>query len=335
MHQNPPQTTVVFMGTPAFAVPTLEALLEGPYHVRGVFTQKPKPQGRGLATQASPVHQLAKAHQLPVWTPQRFDAEALNVLTGLAPDLILVAAYGFLLPKAVLTLPPLGCINVHASLLPRWRGAAPVHHALLAGDTETGITLMYMDQGMDTGDMIATQTVPILPHTTAATLTHNLALAGKDLLTHVLPTIIQKENARTPQPTHGITYAPKITPQDYLIDWRQPAAFIERQIRTFSPKTFFTTKDGKRFRVLTATVHPQPHAKKPGTLMQDPLCVACGEGALTLDELQPEGKKKAGGASIARGYAHYFSQGAVLPTDNLSKTSINGSKKAFHGTLFL
>ncbi len=324
MHQDPPQTTVVFMGTPDFAVPALEALLEGPYHVRGVFTQKPKPKGRGLSTQASPVHQLAKARHLPVWTPQRFDEEALDVLTGLAPDLILVAAYGFLLPKDVLELPPLGCVNVHASLLPRWRGAAPVHHALLAGDTETGITLMYMDQGMDTGDMIATQTVPIVPHTTAAGLTHSLALAGKDLLTHVLPTIIRKENVRKPQPTHGITYAPKITPQDHLINWHQPATFIERQICTFSPKAFFTTKDGKRFRVLTATAHPRTHAEKPGTIMQDPLCVACGEGGLTLDVLQPEGKKKADGASIARGYAHCFSQGTVLPTDDLSKTSMSG-----------
>ena len=303
--------SVVFMGTPAFAVPALNALIKTDHRICGVFTQPGKPTGRGMVRQQSPVEQAARAVSLPVYTPTKWYGDTLTTLKTLSPDLIIVAAYGFLLPEPVLKLPPLGCINIHASLLPRWRGAAPIPKAILEGDTQTGVTLMHMDVGMDTGDMIAQKVVPILTTTTAQNLCEELAHAGANLLTETLPHLCSRTAQRQKQPSQGVTYAPKVTAEDYKIDWHQPASQIARHVRAYFPKAFCYTEDGKRFRILSCQAHDSTSNAAVGTIINESLDVVCGQGTLKLLSIQPAGKKAMSAQNILNGYKN-IQTGCVL-----------------------
>lgn len=290
------------MGTPPFAAKALEALIQHGYTIKAVFTQPPKPTGRGLKTHTSAVQQVAEAAKLPVYTPQKWDTPAIEILQESAINLIVVAAYGFLLPQAVLSLPPLGCVNIHASLLPRWRGAAPIPKAILEGDLETGITLMYMDAGMDTGDMITKKTVAINATTTGESLYQELSDAGATLLIETLPLLLDGKAKRSPQPDTGITYAPKISAQDFVIDWTRPATWIERQVRAYHPKTHFYTSHQKRFRLLKCVLSRTQADAPPGTILNNKPDVACGDGTLTLLEIQPDGKPVMSAKNAQNGY---------------------------------
>lgn len=293
--------SVVFMGSPHFATPSLAALINENVEIRGVFTQPPKPSGRGHRTVHTPIYALAKTHNLPVFTPNTWKEESVALLQKLNPDLVIVVAYGFLLKAAVLRTPPLGCINIHASLLPKWRGAAPIHHALLAGDTHTGITLMYMDIGMDTGDMIAHRAIPIAPHATTPIVLDQLAHLGATLLTENLPALLSGKAPRTPQPLSGVTYAPKIFAKDFAIDWNKPAAYIERQIRAYYPKTFFIHGEQK-FRITHASVV----TKTDPTESAQRLILKCKDGYLEVHEIAPPNKAPMSTRAFLNGYGGGF-----------------------------
>ena len=225
-------TRLVFMGTPEFAVPSLAALLDAGYDLVGVLTKEDQPAGRGQKLEASAVKQLAQAHGLTIQQPRTLRAaEARAALAGLAPDVIVVAAYGLILPQEVLDLPRFGCINVHGSVLPRWRGAAPIAAAILAGDVEAGVSIMRMDAGVDTGPMLSAAYLPIAADDTTGTLTPKLAALGADLLVRTLPRWLAGELAAIPQPEEGVTWAPRITKEEGQIDWSEPAALIERRVR--------------------------------------------------------------------------------------------------------
>lgn len=313
------QPSVVFMGTPAFALPTLEALATHPLvSLTGVFTKPPQPKGRGHHKQKSVIHTRAEALGLTVFTPTRLKDEALRQLEQLAPTLIVVAAYGLLLPKSVLQIPPLGCVNIHASLLPRWRGAAPVHRSLLAGDAETGATLMRIDEGMDTGAMLAKRTCLITPETTGLSLTQAVAELGGELIKSHLSALLRGELSETPQPDAGAIQAPRLTNAEMELDWTKDAAFLERAIRTFYPKAFFEHTAGpgqpaRRFRILKATVAPEKtQVQAPGTLVDEALTIACGKGLLQPQLIAPEGKKPLKRDAFLNGYGHLFKAGTQL-----------------------
>ncbi|WP_130473018.1 methionyl-tRNA formyltransferase, partial [Candidatus Magnetaquicoccus inordinatus] len=227
---------IVFMGTPAFSVPVLQRLLQGNNPVVAVFTQPDKPVGRGLQLLPSPVKQMAVQHGIPVWQPARLRApEAVQALRELQADLVVVVAYGQILSAEFLALPRWGCLNIHASLLPRWRGAAPIQRALLAGDQESGVTLMRMDVGLDTGPMLCWRALPITAGMTGGELHDQLSQLGAELLHDSLPLLQSGQLPLLPQPEQGVTYANKLSAEDERIDWKQPAEQIERQIRALNP----------------------------------------------------------------------------------------------------
>ncbi|AGA90043.1 methionyl-tRNA formyltransferase [Thioflavicoccus mobilis 8321] len=289
-------TKIVFAGTPEFSVPCLRALLEGPAQVVAVYTQPDRPAGRGRHLAASPVKETALAHGLPVYQPATLkDPAAVATLAGLAADLMVVAAYGLLLPTTVLDTPRLGCINVHASLLPRWRGAAPIQRALLAGDAETGITIMGMEAGLDTGPMYLTRTTPIGPRDTGGSLHDRLAELGAEALLAALPGILDGSLHPQPQDPDLATYAKKLTKEEALIDWTQPAPAIDRQIRAFNPWPVAETRLGPTtLRIWEATVIADPGDAAPGTVVatgKAGIDVATGEGRLRITRLQPPGKR--------------------------------------------
>ncbi|MBX6323383.1 MAG: methionyl-tRNA formyltransferase, partial [Rhodospirillaceae bacterium] len=245
---------LAFMGTPAFAVPSLEALLDAGHDVVAVYTQPPRPAGRGKRPMPSPVHEVALVRGLVVRTPRslRKPAEAA-AFAALRLDAAVVVAYGLILPKAILEAPRLGCINLHASLLPRWRGAAPIQRAILAGDAETGVSVMLMDEGLDTGPVLATDRTAIGPQTTAAELQEELATRGARLLVATLAAYADGEVKPVPQPSTGATYAPKLTREEGRIDWSQPASALDRQIRAFAPwPGAWFERAGERIKVLAA-----------------------------------------------------------------------------------
>ena len=299
------------MGTPPFAAKALEAMIEKGYNIRAVFTQPPKPAGRGMKTQISAVQKVGEMVGLPVHTPHKWDAHAIEILQEAAVDLVIVAAYGFLLPSTVLSLPPLGCVNIHASLLPRWRGAAPIPKAILEGDLETGITLMYMNTGMDTGDMIAQKPIAISATATGGGLYTELSEVGATLLLETLPLLFDGKAKRYPQPNTGITYAPKINAQDFAIDWTRPADWIERQVRAYHPKVHFYTRDQRRFRLLKCSISSTTSHAPPGTILNNTPDVSCGDGALTLLEIQPDGRPIMDAKNAKNGYL-YFASGQKL-----------------------
>jgi methionyl-tRNA formyltransferase len=290
------------MGTAAFAVPSLRALAAGPHEVVAVYTRPPRAAGRGLKARPSPVHAAALELGLVVRTPQALRSPAeRDVLASFRADLVVVAAYGLILPKSILEVPRLGCINLHASLLPRWRGAAPIQRALLAGDTETGVTIIQMEPTLDTGPILAMERVPITAASTAASLHDTLA----DLAARMVgPTIDLLASGRViprPQPDRGVTYAPKVDKAEARLDWSRPAAFLERQLRALNPwPGCWTEFDGERLLVLEGDLAAGRGA--PGEVLDEHMTIACGEGALRLTKVQRAGGRPMSADAFLRGF---------------------------------
>jgi methionyl-tRNA formyltransferase len=298
---------VLFMGSPQFAIPTLQTLLAG-YQVVGVVTQPDRPSGRGRQLHPPPVKELAQAHGLPVLQPASLRSpEAIAELQALRPDVIVVAAFGQILRPAVLDLPPFGCLNVHASLLPRWRGAAPIAAAILAGDEATGITIMRMDPGLDTGPILRQRALPIAPDDTSASLGEKLARLGADLLLDTLPDWLAGRLEPRPQDGTQVTLAPQLEKEQGHIDWSEPADAIARQVRAFHPwPGTFTIWQGAPLRILRASAESSlaPSGETlPGTVVAAPdgPAVATGRGALRLIEVQPAGKRPMPADAFVRG----------------------------------
>ena len=289
------------MGTPAFAVPVLEALVQA-FRVVGVVTQPDRPCGRGRRVATSPVKRVALEHDLPLYQPCSLrTAEAAARLTAWAPDVIAVAAFGHILPRNVLDMPPYGSINVHASLLPRWRGAAPAAAAILSGDRVTGVTIMRMDAGLDTGEILAQREEPIRPDDMRLALEQRLSRIGAELLVEVLPAYVEGSVTPQPQAENGVTHAPCLRKDDGLLDWREAAVALSRRIRALSPwPGTFTSWHGRRLKVLGAAPLPNWRGEAPpGTVIpweaapcqEAGAAVATGEGALRLESVQLAGKR--------------------------------------------
>jgi methionyl-tRNA formyltransferase len=291
---------LVFMGSPAFAVPALRALVGAGHEVVAVYCQPPRPAGRGQALQPCPVQREGETLGLPVRHPAKLrgDAEALAAFQALEADAAVVAAYGLILPRDWLAAPRRGCLNIHASLLPRWRGAAPIHAAILAGDAETGVTIMQMDAGLDTGPMLLRDIVPIGPGTRLGEMHDALATMGAALVLRALA----EDPPAVPQPAEGDTYAPRLTRADGRIDWGMPAARIERQTRAFDPwPGAFSTLGTEVLKVLEAEV--VPGTGEPGLVLDAALTVACGADALRITRLQRAGRGPVTTAEFLRGFA--------------------------------
>jgi methionyl-tRNA formyltransferase len=298
---------VAFMGSPDFAVPALLALHGAGYAIAAVYCQPPRPAGRGQAVQRCPVHRAAEELGLEVRTPARLrtDAAAQAAFAELALDAAVVAAYGLILPQAMLDAPRRGCLNIHASLLPRWRGAAPIQAAILAGDPDSGVTIMQMEAGLDTGPMLLREAVPIGPRTTSGALHDLLAPLGARLILRALA----EDPAPVPQPEEGATYAPKLSREDGRIDWTQDAAAIERRVRAFDPwPGTFTSVQGTVLKVLAAAV--AEGVGTPGTVLDDRLTIACGQGALRLARVQMGGRAAMPADAFLRG--HRVPPGTIL-----------------------
>lgn len=296
----------MFLGTPAAAVPTLDALLASQHEVRAVATAPDRPKGRGMALAASPVKQRALAAGLAVLQPPTLrDHAAQEALAELDADVFVVCAYGLILPAAVLAMPPLGCVNVHFSLLPLLRGAAPVAGAILAGMAESGVTIMQMDPGLDTGPILLQAAEPIGPDDDTGSLEARLAVLGARLLLDALDRLESGDLAARPQDSNASTYAAKLTPEDARIDWGREAPSIVDRVRAFSPRPgAWTTMEGRRLKVWRARRAEEPVPGPAGTFAQGAagaLLVAAGDGALTLEEVQPEGGRRMSGAEFLRG----------------------------------
>lgn len=298
---------IIFMGTPDFAVPTLDALAAAGHDICAVYSQPPRRAGRGKALSPTPVHKRAEELSLHVRTPTSLKLpEEQAAFAELEADIAVVAAYGLILPQAILDAPKLGCVNVHASLLPRWRGAAPIQRAILAGDAETGVTIMQMEAGLDTGPMLA-KVHTAIDDKTAGELTSELAHRGAELLVTVLGYL----SAHPPvgQPNAGVTYAAKIDKAESRIDFHQAAETVERQIRAFAPAPgAFFEFGGERFRILSAQVLSDNGPA--GTVLDDQLTIACGTGALRPTLIQRAGKSAMTAADLLRGFA--MPQGSIL-----------------------
>jgi methionyl-tRNA formyltransferase len=287
---------IVFAGTPEFSVPALQSLLDSPHDVLAVYTQPDRPAGRGRKTTASPVKQLAMQHELPVYQPDSLKTEAAQqTLAALQPDLMVVIAYGLILPPGVLAIPHMGCVNVHASLLPRWRGAAPIQRAILAGDTETGVCLMQMDAGLDTGPVLASTVCPIETEDTGSRLHDRLAQLGAQLLSDSLTALEQGQLEPRWQDEALACYAGKLEKSEARIDWNMPAVEIMRRIRAFNAWPVAETRYADRqLRIWDALVVPGEAEALPGTVQsvdKTGIEVACGEGRLRLLELQLPGAR--------------------------------------------
>ncbi|HWT43153.1 MAG TPA: methionyl-tRNA formyltransferase [Sphingopyxis sp.] len=296
---------IAFMGTPPFAVPTLAALHAAGHEIVAVYTQPPRPAQRGKKLQKSPVQVWAEEHGLPVRTPKGLrNEEAQAEFAALDLDIAVVAAYGLILPQAILDAPREGCLNVHGSILPRWRGAAPVQRAILAGDAETGVTIMQMDAGLDTGAMRLIETTPAA-RKSAGVLTHELAEMGALMMRRVLSDL--HAFPPTPQPGEGVTYAAKIDKSEARLDFLTSAVQVERQIRAFNPVPgAFFELEGERYKILAAdVVHPSDTVAgaAPGVTLDDSLAIACNPGAIRATRVQRAGKPPMDAAELLRGRA--------------------------------
>ncbi|MBS0387394.1 MAG: methionyl-tRNA formyltransferase [Proteobacteria bacterium] len=307
---------IAFAGTPDFALPALDALAASKHQLVGVLTQPDRPAGRGRELRASAVKRRALELGLPVAQPARLASEADRAaLVQWQPDLLVVVAYGLLLPPAVLALPRLGCLNIHASLLPRWRGAAPIQRAILAGDAESGVSIMQMDAGLDTGPLLAQRRVPIGARMTSADLHAALARDGAALLLEAIAALERGTAVARAQATTGVTYAHKLEKREALIDWSASAAAIARQVRGCNPwPTAQTSLGGQLLKIWQADALAKPrdllpppgaHAP-PGTVLglrDDRLLIACGEGVLAIEQLQSAGRRVVSAAEFAHGHA--------------------------------
>jgi methionyl-tRNA formyltransferase len=309
----PSPLDLIFMGTPDFAATILAGLIDAGHRMRVVYTQPPRPSGRGHRERPSPVAALAERRGIEVRCPTTLrDPEAQAEFAATPADAAVVAAYGLILPAAILEAPRHGCLNVHASLLPRWRGAAPIQRALLAGDSETGITIMQMDEGLDTGPIRLQEAIPIVPKMTSGELSDRLAALGARLILDAIDGVARATLVVRPQPNVGITYAAKLRREEARLDWRLPATQLERQVRAFDPwpGTYFCGR-GERIRVLLADADLQSGAAPPGTVLDDNLSVACGAGVLRPLRLQRPGRGALDTAAFLRGFA--LMPGTLLP----------------------
>jgi methionyl-tRNA formyltransferase len=310
---------IAFLGTSDFAVPALQSLVDAGHDVAAVYTRAPRPAGRGQQERKTPVHVLADTLGLPVRTPKTLknDAEA-EAFRALDLDAAVVVAYGHILTRSFLDAPLLGCVNIHGSLLPRWRGAAPIHRAILAGDAESGVTTMLMDEGLDTGPMLLAERTAISAADTAETVHDRLAALGATLIVSTLDGLMRKSIDPTPQPVEGVTYAHKLGKEESVLDWRRPAAELERKVRAFQPwpgTSFDLALDGKseRIKVLQAALTLAGGAPGTLTVAKDGFpVVACGSGGLKLLKLQRPGKSAVAADAFLRGFA--LPAGTVLPS---------------------
>jgi methionyl-tRNA formyltransferase len=292
---------LVFMGTPEFSVPVLEALVDAGHEIACVYCQPPRPAGRGKRERPTPGHARAEARGLPVRHPVSLKTpEAQADFAGLNADVAVVVAYGLLLPQAILNAPAWGCLNIHASLLPRWRGAAPIHRAILAGDADTGICIMQMEAGLDTGPVLLREATPIGVTETTGALHDRLSAMGARLIVQALAAL----DSLSPQvqAEAGVTYAAKIDKAEAAVDWTRPAEEVSRQIRGLAPfPGAWTTKSGDRIKLLGA--EPATGQGAPGTVLDDGLTVACGTGALRITRAQRAGKGAQDAATFLHGFA--------------------------------
>ncbi|PWL17220.1 methionyl-tRNA formyltransferase [Falsochrobactrum shanghaiense] len=297
---------IVFMGTPEFSVPILTAIIGHGYEVAAVYTQPPRPAGRrGLELTKSPVHEKAEEFGIPVFTPKSLKgAEEQDVFASLEADVAIVVAYGLLLPKAVLDAPRLGCYNGHASLLPRWRGAAPIQRAIMAGDAETGMMIMKMDEGLDTGPVAMAEKIAITPDMTAGELHDRLSMTGADLMVRALGALERESLTLQPQAEEGVAYAAKIDKAEARIDWSKPAKDVHNAIRGLSPFPgawceMEINGSVERVKLLRSTLGEG--SGQPGAVLDDRLTIACGEGSVRLVTLQRSGGKPMAASDFLRG----------------------------------
>lgn len=305
---------IAFMGTPDFSVPALRNLIASRHEIVCVYSQPPRPKGRGQQVQESSVHQCALEHGIAVRTPVNFKRdEDVAAFMALELDVAVVAAYGLILPKIILDAPKYGCLNIHASLLPRWRGAAPIHRAILEGDSETGITIMQMDEGLDTGPMIAKRAVAIRETTTATSLHDMLSAVGSTMIEDVMDRLAEEGNLESVvQPEEGVTYAKMLKKEEGRIDWAKPAAVIDRQIRALNlwPGTWTEAEGGKRLKILEAHVSQLADMAATGSV-SDGGIIACGDHtALRVTKVQPENKKSMDIVAAMNG--GYLKSGSLL-----------------------
>jgi methionyl-tRNA formyltransferase len=299
---------IVFMGTPEFSVPALSEIVAAGHEVATVYTQPPRPAGRGMSERRSPVHVFAEAAGLKVLTPVSLKAaEEQAAFASHGPDVAVVIAYGLLLPKAILDAPTHGCLNLHGSALPRWRGAAPIQRAIMAGDAETAAMVMRMDEGLDTGPVCLGESIAIGPDMTAGELHDRMALVGAGLVVKALAALERGSMDCRPQPQAGVTYARKITNEEARIDFGRPAREVHNQIRGLSPApgAWFqvTGANGASERIKVLRAAPADGSGAPGTVLDGALTIACGEGAVQLLQVQRAGRRPMTAAELLRGYA--------------------------------
>jgi len=296
---------IVFIGAGEIGVPTLQALLKSEYAVVAIVTQPDKPVGRAQKIEPPPIKKAMAGSKMPILQPARIkEREAIEEIRTLAPDVIVVAAYGQILPRDVLEIPKVACLNLHASLLPRWRGAAPIQAAIAAGDQETGITVMYMDEGVDTGDILLQGRIDIRVDESGGSLHDRLAQIAPDALLESLGLLVKGSAPRIPQDNTLVTYAPKLKREDGKIDWSEPAEAIERKIRAFNPwPGAFMAIDGRNLKIFSASIVDL--SGKPGEILgsEKEFIIAAGERALSLDEVQLEGKRRMSATEFLRGHA--------------------------------
>lgn len=307
---------IAFAGTPDFAASHLAFLIEKGFTIVAVYSQPDRPAGRGKQTLPTPVKQIAQQQNIPVFQPQSLDQATAAELAALDLDVLIVVAYGQILKDEILHTPRLGCINVHASLLPRWRGAAPIERAILAGDKESGVSIMQMDAGLDTGDVLLRSSTPITDTDNAATVGERLQQLGCQGLSEVLSDLAVYQNKAEKQDPTQVTYASKLAKEEALVNWSLPAEEIQHQVQAFYPRSpAFCYYQGERLRIISARKQSCSHEEQPGMILKldkEALLVACGQGALEISCLQLPGKKPTSLADLLNGHPEFFKPGANL-----------------------